>query len=138
MDGTFDLTDCDTLAETAKSAGLHACTGDVLTSPYVLGDPVHKRLLYEKFRAAIVDMETAALARVAASRSVPLSCIRVVSDEAADSFLAPFSYDPSTRLSARARKLAGTGMARIYRKWKTNTSVARESLGRLLEVYLER
>jgi len=136
LDGAFNLTNCDTLAEAAKSAGLHAGTGTVMTSPYVLGDPVRKRLLYDKFHAAIADMETAALARVAALRSVPLSCIRVVSDEAADSFLAPFSYDPSTRLPARARKLAGTGMAKIYRKWKTNTLVARNSLSRFLETYL--
>jgi adenosylhomocysteine nucleosidase len=136
LDGTFELTNGEALARAAKSAGLTACSGDVLSSPYVLGDPVHKSLLYDKFHASIVDMETAALARVAALRSVPLSCIRVVSDEAADSFLAPFSYDPATRLPTRARKLAGTGMGKIYRKWKTNTAIAKRSLGEFLEGYL--
>ena len=136
LDGTFNLTNSEALAQTAASAGLNACVGDILTSPYVLGDPVHKRLLYEKFRASIVDMETAALARVAAASSVPLSCIRVVSDEAADSFLAPFSYDPSARLHTRARKLAGTGMGKIYRKWRSNTAVARKSLEIFLDAYL--
>jgi nucleoside phosphorylase len=136
LDDRFNLANCDTLVEISKTVGLNACTGDVLTSPYVLGDPVHKSLLYEKFCASIVDMETAALAGVAASRSVPISCVRAVSDEAADSFLAPFSYDPSTRLPARAGKLASTGMAKTYWKWKKNTSVARESLGKLLEAYL--
>ena len=136
LDGTFNLTDSETLAKAAKSAGLNTCIGDILTSPYVLGDPVNKRLLYDKFHASIVDMETAALARVAAARSVPLSCIRVVSDDAADSFLAPFSYDPSARLHTRARKLASTGMAKVYRKWKNNTAVARKSLGIFLEEYL--
>ena len=136
LDDTFHLTNSETLAQAAKSAGLNACIGDILTSPYVLGNPVHKSLLYDKFHASIVDMETAALARVAAARSVPLSCIRVVSDDAADSFLAPFSYDPSTRLHTRARKLANTGMAKIYRKWKTNTSVARKGLESFLEGYL--
>lgn len=136
LDGTFNLTDSETLAQAAKSAGLNTCIGDILTSPYVLGDPVNKRLLYDKFHASIVDMETAALARVAAARSVPLSCIRVVSDDAADSFLAPFSYDPSARLHTRARKLASTGMAKVYRKWKNNTAVARKSLGMFLEEYL--
>jgi nucleoside phosphorylase len=136
LEGTFNLTHSETLAQAAKSAGLNACIGDILTSPYVLGDPVHKSLLYDKFHASIVDMETAALARVAAARSVPLSCIRVVSDDAADSFLAPFSYDPSLRLQTRARKLASTGMAKVYRKWKNNTAVARKSLGMFLEAYL--
>jgi adenosylhomocysteine nucleosidase len=136
LDGTFNLTNTETLAQAAKSAGLNACIGDILTSPYVLGDPVHKRLLYDKFRASIVDMETAALARVATARCVPLSCIRVVSDDAADSFLAPFSYDPSARLHTRARKLVSTGMASVYRKWKNNTAIARKSLGMFLEEYL--
>ena len=86
----FHLTDSETLAESARSSGLNACTGDVITSPYVLGDPVHKRLLHEKFHAAIVDMETAALARVAASKAVPLSCVRVVSDERRILFWPPF------------------------------------------------
>ncbi len=40
LDGTFNLMDSETLAQAAKSAGLHACIGDILTSPYVLGDPV--------------------------------------------------------------------------------------------------
>jgi len=137
LDGSFDLRDCDALADGAKSAGLRAGIGDVLTSPYVLGDPAHKRLLYDRFHAAAVDMETAALARVASAKCVPLACIRAVSDEAADSFLAPFSYDPATRLPARARKLAGMGMTKLYRKWRTNAAAARESLGKFLDVYLE-
>ncbi len=136
LDGSYDLMHCDDLARAAKSSGLAACTGDVMTSAYVLGDPVHKRLLHEKFHAAIVDMETAALARAAASKGIPLSCIRVVSDEAADSFLAPFSYDPATRLPARARKLVGTGMTKMYRKWKANTRMARKNLAGFLDGYL--
>jgi adenosylhomocysteine nucleosidase len=136
LQGTFHVSNSDILAGAAKASGLHACVRDVMTSPYVLGNPVHKSLLHEKFGAAIVDMETAALARVADSMSVPLSCIRVVSDGAADSFLAPFSYDPATRIPARARKLAGAGMGNIFRKWKANTLVARKSLGMFLEGYL--
>jgi adenosylhomocysteine nucleosidase len=136
LDGTFELAHCEALAESAKSYGLTACTGEVLTSSYVLGDPAHKRLLYEKFHALIVDMETAALARVAASRAVPFSCIRAVSDVADDTFLAPFSYDPATRVPARARKLIKTGMVRVYREWKNHTSVAGKSLSRFLSCYL--
>ena len=41
-------------------------------------------------------METAALAQVAAARDIPMDCVRAVSDEAGDDFLAPFSYDPDT------------------------------------------
>jgi hypothetical protein len=101
-----------------------------------LGDPLHKRLLYEKFHAAIVDMETAALARVAQSVSVPLSCVRVVSDEAQDTFLAPFSHNPSAGIPARAKKLFDTGMVETYREWKSHSSMAKQILNRFLSHYL--
>jgi adenosylhomocysteine nucleosidase len=134
--GTFELVDWEALVETAKSAGLNMHAGDTLTSRYVLGDPAHKRLLYEKFHAAIVDMETASLARVAASQSVPFSCVRSISDEAEDTFLAPFSFDPSVRAPARAKKLISTGMVHMYREWKKRTSIAGESLSRFLSCNL--
>jgi adenosylhomocysteine nucleosidase len=136
LDGTFELAHGEALARSANSFGLTAYTGDVLTSPYVLGDPVHKNLLYKKFHASIVDMETAALARVAASREVPLSCIRAISDEARDTFLAPFSHDPSNKIAARAGKLLNKGMLRTYHEWKANTQIAQKSLTRFLSNYL--
>ncbi len=136
LDEAFKLNQGEALASSAKAAGLSAFIGDVLTSPYVLGEPAHKHLLYEKFSASIVDMETAALARVASARSIPLSCIRAVSDEAADSFLAPFSHDPSTNLPARAKKLLEAGMVHTYGEWKNHASVAKETLRRFLSHYL--
>jgi nucleoside phosphorylase len=136
LNGTFELARGEALARSASALGLTAYTGDVLTSSYVLGDPVHKSLLYKKFHALIVDMETAALARVAASKEVPLSCIRVISDEASDSFLAPFSHDPSNNMAVRAGKLLNKGMLRTYREWKANTRIAQKSLTRFLLDYL--
>jgi nucleoside phosphorylase len=132
FEGAFELSHSQSLAKSANSFGLRAYAGDGLTSAYVLGDPTHKRLLYERFHASIVDMETAALARVAASRNVPFSCVRAVSDEAADTFLAPFSYDPATRVPARTRKLISTGMVKAYRQWKNHTAIASKSLSRFL------
>jgi len=136
LDGTFELAQGEALARTANSLGLTAYAGDVLTSSYVLGDPVHKSLLYEKFHASMVDMETAAIARVAASKEVPFSCIRAISDEARDTFLAPFSHDPSSNIAARAGKLLNKGMLRTYREWKANTRIAQKSLTRFLSHYL--
>jgi len=136
LDGACDLAEAKKLARTAASAGLRIRTGDILTSAHVLGDPEHKRILFEKFHASVVDMETAALARVAAENGVPVGCVRAISDEAADSFLAAFSYDPSLHVPGRARKLAGTGMRQIYRKWKSNTAAARKSLAQFMEIYL--
>jgi adenosylhomocysteine nucleosidase len=136
LDGAFDLNNCEALSECAKLAGLRVHTGDALTSAYVLGNPERKRLLYEKFHASIVDMETAALARVALSRDVPLSCVRVISDEAGDSFLEPFSYDPAFKITGRAKKLFDTGMTQTYRQWKDHAAVANASLKSFLSHYL--
>jgi nucleoside phosphorylase len=136
IEGEFKLANCESLLQSAISAGFSACSGDTLTSSYVLGKPEHKRLLYERFRAAMVDMETASLARVAQSEAISLSCIRVISDEAADTFLIPFSYDPSAGIPARAMQLLGTGMMETYREWKEHSSVAKERLSRFLSRYL--
>jgi nucleoside phosphorylase len=136
LDGTFVLARSETLARSAASLGLKASVGDAMTSSYVLGDPAHKDLLFRRFHASIVDMETAALARVAAARSIPLSCIRVISDEACDTFLAPFSHDPANTMAARAGKLFDKGMVRTYREWKANTQAAQKSLSRFLSHYL--
>jgi nucleoside phosphorylase len=135
LDRAFDLADCEILAQFAKSLGLNACTGDVMTSSHVLGAPAHKRALYKNFHASITDMETAALAGTAASRRIPLSCIRAISDEAGDTFLEPFSYNPAAHMAARARKLMDRGMVRTYRRWRSNASIARKSLSRFLASY---
>jgi adenosylhomocysteine nucleosidase len=136
IDGVFELDGSEHLSDTAKSAGLSFMAGDVLTSSYVLGNPEHKRFLYETFHASIVDMETASLARVAKSRNVSLSCIRAISDEAEDTFLASFSYDPAVGIPARAARLIGTGV-HAYRKWKDNALRASEALRLFFAQYLQ-
>lgn len=136
VEGEFELTGFEPLVQAAQSAELNTRSGDVLTSRYVLGEPAHKRRLYERFRALIVDMETAALARAARAESVPLSCIRAVSDEAGDSFLAPFAHDPAGGFATRAKKLLDTGMVETYREWRLHSFVAKESLSRFLSRYL--
>lgn len=136
VESEFELADYPAFYPAAAAAGLNARTGMALTSFHVLGHPAHKRLLHERFHAAIVDMETAALAHIAQSEKVPLSCIRVVSDEAEDTFLAPFSYDPSAGVQKRAMQLFEKGMIETYRQWKTNSSQARDHLSRFLSHYL--
>ena len=136
LDGCFELAEHEDLTRSAIAAGLNACTGDALTSAYVLGEPAHKRILHERFHASIVDMETAALARVSFARAVSFSCIRAISDEVRDSFLAPFSHDPSTKMPARVKKLMDAGMMQTLREWKVHAAVAKESLSRFLSHYL--
>jgi adenosylhomocysteine nucleosidase len=135
LDRQFELTDPDAIVESARSLGLRAFTGNALTSAYVLGIPEDKRFLYQKYGASIVDMETAAVARVAAFRNIPFSCVRAISDEAEDTFLAPFSYNPSANIAARAAKIIGTGI-QSYQQWKTNAKAAGETLNRFLAQYL--
>jgi nucleoside phosphorylase len=135
-EGEFNLASCSGFYLAAAAAGLSAHTGTVVTSFHVLGHPAHKRLLHDRFQAAIVDMETAALARVALANKIPLSCVRVVSDEAEDTFLAPFSYDPGIGVPTRAMQLMETGMLETYRQWKINSSTAKDRLRKFLAHYL--
>jgi nucleoside phosphorylase len=135
LDRQFELRDADAIVGSAKSLGLRAVAGDTLTSAYVLGAPQDKRLLYQKYGASVVDMETAAVAAVAGSRNIPLCCVRAISDEAEDTFLAPFSYDPLTNLASRAVKIVGAGI-QSYQEWKTHSKTAGDALARFLSLYL--
>jgi nucleoside phosphorylase len=137
LDGTYELALAESMVSCAKSAGLEAIAGSALSSSHVLGKPEHKSLLYKRFQASAVDMETAFLAQRAASGNIGMSCIRTISDVAQDSFLEPFAYDPAAKLSERAKKLLDTGMAQTYREWKNHAAVAKLSLKRFLENYLQ-
>jgi len=137
LDRTFMLEQDDILHRTAESGHLQILSGDTLTTSHVWGNPVHKSILLGKFGASIVDMETAALADVAERSRIPLHCLRVVSDEAKDSFLEPFSYDPTAGIPRRAGQIIRKGNpVKIFREWKCNTSLARVSLNRFLAEYL--
>ncbi len=136
LDGTFLLAPSVSLVRVAESLNIPVRCGDTVTSSHVWGNPEHKGILLRKFRACIVDMETAALAGVSVNANIPLRCIRVVSDEAGDSFLEPFSYDPSAGVPKRAGRLIGKGNPlQAFRKWKHNTLKARDCLGRFLSGY---
>lgn len=137
LDGTYAMAPSDGFAETAASMGVPLFFADTLTSSHVWGNPEHKRILMEKFAAGIVDMETAALARVAISFGLPIRCLRVISDEAEDSFLEPFSYDPRSGLKKKAGRILSSGNpVKLLRRWKSNTSIARASLAEFLGEYL--
>jgi len=136
-DGIFHLADAGKLEESAKNAGMNVLTGSILSSSYVLGKPEHKELLSRRFQASVVDMETAFIARAAAEKNIPISCMRAVSDTAQDTFLEPFSHDPAMSLVDRAGKLLGNGMAQTYRDWKSHSAIAKESLRRFMEKWLQ-
>ncbi len=57
--------------------------GALIESPAVLSSPPEKTALYKRSGALAVDMESAAIARVAASARLPFLAVRAVSDSAA-------------------------------------------------------
>jgi hypothetical protein len=118
---------------------LTARQGSAITSWSIIGTPEHKQILFARFGAAIVDMETAVLARVASSMGIPLGCVRAVSDDARDDFLAFLSGDPSAGALRRAvQAAAARGWLRRYRRWRDQSQEARRSLCRVLASYLDR
>ncbi len=68
-------------ARTGERFRCDAGAGDtwLVTSPRVADEP-EKRRLAETYDAALVDMEAAAIARLAAMRAIPFYCIKGVSD----------------------------------------------------------
>ena len=64
----------------------------LLTSDHLVCDPTEKRRLGNVFRAAIVDMESFAVAEAARQAGVPLTVVRAVSDDA-DTALPPRMAD---------------------------------------------
>ena len=134
-----DVWDCATAdVARARSAGFDLRAADFLTMPGIIGERSDRQVLRETFGAAVVDMETAALARVASSRGVPLAAVRSVSDCADSDLLAPFGYDPAASPLRRAGRMlfAGRWLGR-YREWRVGSRAARASLGAFLEWYLD-
>jgi len=135
-DTPFDLTQVDALMAVGI-AELPIYKGSILSSRHVLGNREHKNLLFLRFQASVVDMETAFLAREAAARKIPVCALRSISDTAQDSFLEPFERDPDLKLTDRARKLLQNGPVNSWREWKNHASTARASLRRFWETYLK-
>lgn len=136
LGASWTLADAEGLTEKALAAGLPARCGSALTVPSILGDPMHKEFMFRRFQTAVVDMETAAVAGVAAASGVPLSCVRAITDEANDDFLAPFSYQPGAGLVRRAaRTMAAGNWIRRYGEWRERSLAARKNLQKFLQSF---
>jgi adenosylhomocysteine nucleosidase len=68
----------------ALPASCVACAGRLLTSGLPVGRPDAKAAAWHGSRAAAVDMESAAIAQVAAQAGLPFIALRVIVDTAAD------------------------------------------------------
>jgi adenosylhomocysteine nucleosidase len=55
--------------------------GRLLTMPRLVSRPEDKQTLGRRHQAAVVDMESAVVARLCSARGIPFGCVRVVSDD---------------------------------------------------------
>jgi nucleoside phosphorylase len=132
------LADPEGLLSATANAGLPIRCGATLTSKCVLGDPLHKAVLFRRFGAAVVDMETAFLAKIAADAGIPLHCIRAISDEADDDLFSFLSYHPGqSRFRLAAQTIAAGHLADRARQWRERSRAARANLARFLSAYLK-
>ena len=137
-EGSWELPASHRLARMGISAGLAVCCSRGLTSHEVVGDPLHKKALHRQFGAAVIDMETAALARVAESAGIPAGCVRAITDPAGDDFLKDLSFQSrGARLRSRLNSLATGHFFRRMHGWNERAEAARCSLGQFLDAYFE-
>jgi adenosylhomocysteine nucleosidase len=69
----------------AAVSPLRAVTeGNLLTSTHAIDTPAHKAAAFRNTGAAAVDMESAAVAKIAAQHNLPFIAVRVIVDTAAD------------------------------------------------------
>jgi len=110
------------------------------TSPTV-ADEEEKRRLASAYNAALVDMEAAAIARLAAMRSIPFYCIKGVSDALADRL-----PDFNRFLSPRGQlELPSLILFSLFRPWYwpslirmgENSKRASQSIAKLLIDFLD-
>jgi hypothetical protein len=114
--------------------------GRILGAPRLVGDPVMKRQLGEKFAALAIDMESEALAQFCTARAVPFGCVRVVSDDV-DTPLSPrlITLLSGGRVSAWrifAAVLASPGLGNDLWRLAKQTRLAAKRLGGVLEMLL--
>ena len=137
LERAWRLAHAPELVSLLQSAGISGRSGTALTAPCIIGAPEEKAVLFRKFGATVVDMETASIARIAAQRGVITSCFRAISDEAQDRFLETFTYAPDgSRIRQGAKFLAAGGWIRRYSQWRERSQAAQASLRQFLPLVL--
>jgi adenosylhomocysteine nucleosidase len=95
-----------------EAAGHFAHDGAILTSREALFTAAAKRAHGERYGAVAVDMESAAVAQVAETHSIPVASLRVILDSA-DAELLPelFGPKPALRAALHAARAPRDGLA---------------------------
>ncbi|MHC1481026.1 phosphorylase family protein [Frateuria aurantia] len=83
-DGQRFATDADWRAALQAATGGRCQIASLLSSPVALSTPLAKRQAAQRHSAVAVDMESAAVAAVAAEHGLPLLVVRAIADEAGD------------------------------------------------------
>jgi adenosylhomocysteine nucleosidase len=119
------LVDAATGAEYRCNAGAGLVSGGVLVSATEIAGPGSKKHLADQFHALVVDMEAAAVARVAEEMKTGFFCVKAISDEL-DSRLPPMNrfVDESGRFQT-GRFLAWTAARPQW--WPATIRLARDS-----------
>ena len=113
----------------------------LITSPRIVGSATEKARLAP--RAAMVDMESAAVARVAHAHRVPFLAVRVVSDEADEDFPLDLNRYVDARGNLQRARLAAAALCRprglgfLLRMRKTAMAASR-TLSVFMEAFCHR
>jgi adenosylhomocysteine nucleosidase len=114
--------------------------GRLLCVPALVSSPEEKQTLGRKHRAAAVDMETAAVARICRQRNVPFGCVRAILDDLQtplsphlDSLLSGGRVSPGRALLALLRNPGwGFEIPRLARRARSAAGQLGKVLGELL------
>ncbi|MHC4178590.1 MAG: phosphorylase family protein [Planctomycetota bacterium] len=126
----------------AAAPGIHV--GRLLTADRVIRLPDEKRLLFRRYDAVAVDMETFAVAQVCRSRQVRFLAVRVINDTVDDEL--PPDVERLLAQKTRAAQL-GAAVGAIWKrpssakdmyKLKENAVLASDRLAKFLAGFVER
>ena len=136
-----DAKETNRLCEILQRAAIEHCRGPVATSPVNLLSGLEKMELGSKSGTMAVDMETAPLFREASKRSLPVSGLRAVVDNALDDVPPEMGrwLDESGRVETSlllASLLRKPSLITFLPGWGIRFAKARKALGRAVDAVL--
>jgi len=135
LDPSLAIGDIVLWGNSPGQCGLPVFNGEIVSSDHVVVTAEEKGRLREKTGAIAVEMEAAAVKKIAADWEVPFYCVRAVSDRADEDMPLDFNAyrDSAGRFSLPAIALAALRrpFTRIpaLRRLEANCNLAAESLG---------